>query len=547
MSGSHRDTYDRVIYALQDLLRDWERACPKPDEEPNWDLFISQTKNERLVLSSFLQDLADHEHKRLAPAHGAPVTAPPLAQGEVQAVFSHSAAPNAPSNGKRPSGAAPAVSKQRAASGNGSPTFGMVEAGFALCNSALKILIPPPPPETASVSLPDGMVGQAYHDDLALLRWDRLSLSDDNGSGLKLSNGGAITGLLHKKGNFTLKFLGFIEKKSYEVTAQLRVRPNHEAISLGDGRVGDDFANQPLSKDFSNIRLKHDGGSGLIWDERQGEISGLLRKPGRFELEIAADWKGAPYTAITQLDVLRNHRKIQLPKGRVGEDYHHVLCDPKWTHLKLISDGGSGLKLDADGRAIYGVPMQGKSLSLKFEGLWNGADCSIDARIDVAPNIQDILMPNAKMGEAYVDAFSLRELSELQQVEGEHIGLRVAQDGRIEGSPTRYGEFKFRFIGRSRGAPCEIRAELTVNADPDDLWKDLESDPAAPYQKAKTAAEFNARGDLICLAASIRGKSHAHVGGFRDDDFCIHAEGPGDWHVAAVADGAGSAKFSRRG
>lgn len=46
--------------------------------------------------------------------------------------------------------------------------------------------------------------------------------------------------------------------------------------------------------------------------------------------------------------------------------------------------------------------------------------------------------------------------------------------------------------------------------------------------------------------ASKRGRSHAHEGKFRDDDFRAEALENG-WGIIAVADGAGSAKYSRRG
>jgi hypothetical protein len=37
------------------------------------------------------------------------------------------------------------------------------------------------------------------------------------------------------------------------------------------------------------------------------------------------------------------------------------------------------------------------------------------------------------------------------------------------------------------------------------------------------------------------------VGAFRDDDYALHADPNSGWHVLAVADGAGSAQYSRRG
>src|SRR5690606_14699190 len=52
--------------------------------------------------------------------------------------------------------------------------------------------------------------------------------------------------------------------------------------------------------------------------------------------------------------------------------------------------------------------------------------------------------------------------------------------------------------------------------------------------------------DKKIVIASKRGRSHAHEGTFRDDDFCTKSL-PNDWAIVAVADGAGSAKYARQG
>jgi serine/threonine protein phosphatase PrpC len=49
------------------------------------------------------------------------------------------------------------------------------------------------------------------------------------------------------------------------------------------------------------------------------------------------------------------------------------------------------------------------------------------------------------------------------------------------------------------------------------------------------------------LGASKRGRSHAHEAKFRDDAVGGLFVPQGEWHVAAVADGAGSAEYSRWG
>ena len=88
---------------------------------------------------------------------------------------------------------------------------------------------------------------------------------------------------------------------------------------------------------------------------------------------------------------------------------------------------------------------------------------------------------------------------------------------------------------------------MIINPDPRSLWKTLESDKADPYWKEDDVTVFAPLGDRHILASSKRGRSHANVGSFREDDFAFkHFEATG-WSLVVVADGAGSAKISRKG
>lgn len=122
-------------------------------------------------------------------------------------------------------------------------------------------------------------------------------------------------------------------------------------------------------------------------------------------------------------------------------------------------------------------------------------------------------------------------------VAGEVVGLpRVAGDCALV----------FEWHGDSR-VWREGRCTLVVVPDPDTLWKEV--DPPGPgediYYKA---VDDTSRLDGI-VAASCRGRSHAHTGQARDDDFFVGADsqaGSG-WSVMVVCDGAGSAPASRWG
>ncbi len=90
---------------------------------------------------------------------------------------------------------------------------------------------------------------------------------------------------------------------------------------------------------------------------------------------------------------------------------------------------------------------------------------------------------------------------------------------------------------------CDV--SLIINPDPRSLWKNIPSDPTQIYAKPDSASQIINSPSINMLAASQRGRSHAHKGDARDDDFFIAA---GEhWQLAIVADGAGSAKYSRYG
>ncbi len=68
-----------------------------------------------------------------------------------------------------------------------------------------------------------------------------------------------------------------------------------------------------------------------------------------------------------------------------------------------------------------------------------------------------------------------------------------------------------------------------------------------PYSKPHMDKRYLAGPAGRIVAASRRGRSHEHAGSFRDDDLFISQDSDHGWNVVIVADGAGSAKFSREG
>ncbi len=97
--------------------------------------------------------------------------------------------------------------------------------------------------------------------------------------------------------------------------------------------------------------------------------------------------------------------------------------------------------------------------------------------------------------------------------------------------------------------PDPVQTAPKPRPNPRDLWKDIKTNTKIDYYKADTENGFRTadNGKVKIFGASRRGRSHAHVGAPRDDDFRIETDAITGWTYLVVADGAGSAKYSREG
>ena len=157
-----------------------------------------------------------------------------------------------------------------------------------------------------------------------------------------------------------------------------------------------------------------------------------------------------------------------------------------------------------------------------------------------------VSLPNARTHGDY--AARIGGYTDLALVDDGGSGLRVDARGAVAGAGLAAGEYTLVLSGHRDDANVAIHARVSVIADPRDLWRDRPSDRDTPHWKPDRAAETRSGEDGLVIAASRRGRAHAHEGACRDDDFALHvAPGAGGWHVLAVADGAGSAPLSRAG
>jgi serine/threonine protein phosphatase PrpC len=189
---------------------------------------------------------------------------------------------------------------------------------------------------------------------------------------------------------------------------------------------------------------------------------------------------------------------------------------------------------------------------------------------------KQITFTNGKVNQPYEIDFDFEklEIPEIAEIsfEGlEGIGLKYsAKEKKIKGVPTKAGDHKITMYFKRKdweeGKPLLSREVVfIINPDPRELWsKNIPTDEAIEYYKpdsdkaflkveSKTVKEGFlglskkeiTRKDVV--AASQRGRSHAIEGRPRDDDFALYFDEQTEWYVMVVADGAGSAKYSRRG
>ena len=176
------------------------------------------------------------------------------------------------------------------------------------------------------------------------------------------------------------------------------------------------------------------------------------------------------------------------------------------------------------------------------------------------------VFPNGTVGKKYIANFDYtgrklrrqigsetfdKEITRVT-VEGlETIGLEFDDsEKKIVGTPIKDGEFEFEMnVWTDDELPekDKLRLRILINADPRTKWKDIPTPIEIEYYKPDRYFQKSSFDSLTIVAASIRGRSHAHEGKPRDDDFAIGFFEPTHTAIMVVADGAGSAKYSRKG
>lgn len=189
----------------------------------------------------------------------------------------------------------------------------------------------------------------------------------------------------------------------------------------------------------------------------------------------------------------------------------------------------------------------------------------------VAPEVEvyDIyVLKNGKVGQEYLDILDFDKIHPGEKINDytvdglEKIGLELDNDKRlIKGMPQKAGDpsqnYEFELTVRYETDKAEEasrkKISIKILPDPKLMWKNLEPSKGLEdrkpheYKKLIRLKEDKNGKERFLVAASKRGRSHAHKALFRDDHVEIEYLKELGWSVLAVADGAGYAHLSRVG
>lgn len=219
----------------------------------------------------------------------------------------------------------------------------------------------------------------------------------------------------------------------------------------------------------------------------------------------------------------------------------------------------------AMGNAAIPMPDRATFLDWAVASLWGTfKEERMNQRIMIENEIRQLGLrfPNGTVKKEYATFFRLPidKISDIELAGAEELGLVLAigEDGEcsLSGKPNAAGDFalKLRYKTVDGEPASELAIPVAFNPNPRDLWKNIPTDTDIPYYKPDSATEYikveagldgAPRKDIV--AASQRGRSHAQEGKARDDHFSLYHCDESDWYIIAVADGAGSARYSRKG
>lgn len=216
---------------------------------------------------------------------------------------------------------------------------------------------------------------------------------------------------------------------------------------------------------------------------------------------------------------------------------------------------------------MAGVPPSDKEMFLKWtiSQMWESFKQErMNRRLTIENEIRNLGLrfPNGTVEKEYSVSFSLpiEKISNVELIGASELGLSFVKGENglysLSGTPKTTGDYvlTLRYDTIEGEDRSELKIPVAFNPNPRSLWHNIPTDKNIKYYKPDcdtdyikvvAGADGIAKKDIV--AASQRGRSHAREGKPRDDHFKIQHCKDSDWYVIAVADGAGSAKYSRKG
>ena len=185
-----------------------------------------------------------------------------------------------------------------------------------------------------------------------------------------------------------------------------------------------------------------------------------------------------------------------------------------------------------------------------LEGLPEGLKCDVEECPELTVN-------NDETSNFQDDtSLDVNESADINTLKNDKIQKLIL---KVYGKPIEAGDFTLKLVYKPKGWLTgedfsSVNLPIAFNPDPRSLWKNIPTpetvafykpDYEAEYVKVEETEESGPRKDIV--AASQRGRSHAQEGKPRDDHFKLYHSDDSDWYIIAVADGAGSARYSRKG
>ena len=342
----------------------------------------------------------------------------------------------------------------------------------------------------------------------------------------------------------------------------------------------------------NSLRRHHKGDAQLIADSisdlhQDEEIKAMLDQYHQLQQRIFDRWQALGYSApaiqlgeSTDIDALEGQAKIEPPaipvenavvEATAPETYSEtpveIPLDPNPTlefddaREEEVREEEVSPKGDYTSEENYGSeePSDEEAIVINLDPVDTSPDLPPEINVIIPQRVQ-VDYPNGKVDQPYhytipveTLGISVGESDSIETGGFNKAGLILDQeDWSVKGLPEEQGQFELVIKVEFRDAEGRkkqmiLEGTCNINPDPRSLWKEHEPPADAPYQKSHTDSFQLENEEALVIGASRRGRAHAHKGDFRDDDFHIDQVGNSGWYVLAVADGAGSAKFSREG